>query len=58
MSVSLREMFEGAGYDFNDRGDLIRVSNMLGEAEDLRDEVEDQIDQMDARETLENGDWY
>lgn len=58
MSVSLREMFEGAGYDFSDRDDLIRVSNMLGEAEDLRDEVEDQIDQIDARETLENGDWY
>lgn len=58
MSVSLREVLEGAGYDFTDIDDLVRISNLLGEAYDLREEVEDQIDQIEARETLENGDWY
>ena len=49
MSVTLKEVFEGAGYDFNDYDDLQRVKDLLNEADDLGEEVDDAIDYIENR---------
>lgn len=49
MSVSLKEVLEGAGYDFEDLEDLDRVKDLLCEADDLLEEVNDQIDYLENR---------
>lgn len=49
MSVSLKEVLEGAGYDFEDPEDLDRVKGLLYEADDLLEEVNDQIDYLENR---------
>lgn len=49
MSVSLKEIIEGAGYDLDDLDDLKRVQNLLYEAEDLLEEINDQIDYLENR---------
>ena len=58
MSISLKEVIEGAGYNFNDTDDLYKIQSMLTEAEELAEEVEDQLDQREAEETLRNKDWF
>ena len=49
MSISLKEMFEGAGYDFDDYDDLQRVKDLLYEADDLAEEVDNVIDYIENR---------
>ena len=53
MSVTLKEVFEGAGYDFDDYDDLQRVKQLLYEADDLFEEVDDTIDYIENRNTDE-----
>ena len=50
MSVSLKEILEAEGYDFEDLDDLEKVQNLLYEAEDLLEEVTDQIDYLENRD--------
>lgn len=50
MSVSLTEILEGAGYDLEDLDDLYRVQNLLYEAEDLAEEINDKIDYLENRD--------
>ena len=47
MSVTLQEVFEGAGYDFENLEDLKRVRGLLYEAEDLTEEVDEKIDRIE-----------
>ena len=49
MSISLKELFEASGYDFEDYDDLQRVKNLLYEAEDLAEEVDEKIDYIENR---------
>ena len=49
MSVSLKEILEAEGYDFEDLEDLEKVQDLLYEAEDLLEEVNDQIDYLENR---------
>ena len=53
MSVSLKEVLEGAGYDFEDLEDLDRVKGLLYEADDLLEEVNDHIDYLENRNEKE-----
>ena len=50
MSVSLTEILEGAGYDLDDLDDLYKVQNILYEAEDLLEEINDKIDYLENRD--------
>ena len=50
MSVSLTEVLEGAGYDLDDLDDLYKVQNLLYEAEDLLEEINDKIDYLETRD--------
>ena len=61
MSVSLKEILESAGYDFNDLEDLHKMQGILEDAEDLLEEIESEIDwqecrdiETERRETLED----
>lgn len=61
MSVSLKEILENAGYDFNDLEDLHKMQGILEDAEDLLEEIESEIDwqecrdvETERRETLED----
>lgn len=61
MSVSLKEILESAGYDFNDLEDLHKMQGILEDAEDLLEEIESKIDwqecrdvETERRETLED----
>ena len=53
MSVSLKEVFEEASYDFDDKDDLYRVVDMLTEADDLAEEVDERIDDIIKEEEAE-----
>ena len=43
MSITLKEILENAGYNMEDLEDLKRVQNILYDAEDLLEEVNDRI---------------
>lgn len=53
MSISLKELFEASGYDFNDYDDLQRVKSMLYEADDLLEEVDGEIEDIENRNVEE-----
>lgn len=57
MSVSLREVIESGGYDLTTRDDCNWLLSKRQEFEDLLEAAEDQIDQIDAQETIDNGDY-
>lgn len=50
MSISLEEVFEGAGFDFDDLEDLKKIQSILYEADDLRESVEDKIEDLEDEE--------
>lgn len=50
MGVTLRDIFEGEGYDFEDKDDLYNILSLLDETEILYAEVSDKIEELENAE--------